>query len=290
MTGRDSGFWATFKATYAALREDAREGTDRRERELRAQIDAARGELRAEIGQVGAALTGRPFRAPSALTADRLGDLRNDARFAPYLGLRAEPLGGARPVVPLPDGGVGYCMTPGRMDGCFPPAIATCLQVPVEEVPDAHADERRVRGDTPDNVIVEDGWAAWYAWAYEHGWEIAIHDDAFPVDRERWIGVVTMPMSLANDLLGLGLDGSSLPRGRAAVDAMLEVARTCGDEEVAGLIHDAIRFRTHAVVMCRDRVYHDPAIGLVPPPGQRHTPWDLADVVFGVSFNKRKEQ
>jgi hypothetical protein len=215
------------------------------------------------------------------------------AALAPYLGTRAQSRDAVRATVALPNGEVGYCMEPGRPDGCLAPALATVLQVPVGEVPDPHIYEARAAAPpaVSDDLIVEAFWTALEVWLDDRGLEAVTHYPA-PVHLDRWIAACTPPLEL------LGASVIALPDGRAArgrdLITYLVAARTAialDDAEVARALEDvitAVRFGSHALVMCRDRVYHDPAVGLEPPPGQRHCSYEIEDVIFGVSFNPKE--
>jgi hypothetical protein len=209
--------------------------------------------------------------------------------FAPYLGLRSRPPGGRRQTVPLPGGEVGYTMEPGRPDGCLAPCIATILQTPVEEVPDPRVDERRASAPAavPDDLIVELAWTILDAWLADRGLQAVVHYDE-PVHLERWIAVCVPP---AIEVVH-PTNGSRI-RGRDVflyLDAARDTVAT-DDAETARLVAEAttaVRFGLHALVMCRDRVYHDPAIGLDPPPGQTHCPYEIDDVAYGITIEERK--
>lgn len=57
----------------------------------------------------------------------------------------------AKPVR-LRDGTLGYRVGFPRDDDCFAAAVATTLQVPLDQVPDVRIDERLRAGESPENV------------------------------------------------------------------------------------------------------------------------------------------
>jgi hypothetical protein len=52
----------------------------------------------------------------------------------------------------LRDGTLGYLARAGPEDGCFASALATCLQVPIGDVPDPRLDERLAAGESPEAI------------------------------------------------------------------------------------------------------------------------------------------
>jgi hypothetical protein len=93
--------------------------------------------------------------------------------------------------VRLRDGSLGYPVRAPRSDDCFAAAIATCLQVPIEQVPDPRLDERLTAGDAVDEInrAAEQELMTWLA---NRGVRRLLHRTV-PVARKRWIGVVPMP-------------------------------------------------------------------------------------------------
>lgn len=88
---------------------------------------------------------------------------------------------------------VGYGMFPypDRGDDCFPAAVATALQVPIEQVPDLRIDARIAAGEDPVTVS-RSSWLRIDRWARELGFVLTIHDEV-PVARDRWVGVCPDP-------------------------------------------------------------------------------------------------
>jgi hypothetical protein len=88
----------------------------------------------------------------------------------------------------LEDGTLGYPMRVPRTDDCFAAAIATTLQVPIEEVPDPRIDERLAAGEAPEEIDRR-VWANLTSWLASRDLRIIPHRKV-PAARRRWIGVV----------------------------------------------------------------------------------------------------
>ena len=88
--------------------------------------------------------------------------------------------------VRLPDGSLGWFMR--RRDDCLQAAIASVLQVPITEVPDAHIDRRLRKGEDPDELNRQ-MWAELAEWLAGRGLEVVVHPSV-PVPADRWIGIV----------------------------------------------------------------------------------------------------
>jgi hypothetical protein len=101
-----------------------------------------------------------------------------------------------RMVAQLEDGSVGYAMLGERGDDCLRAAIATCLQVPPNEVPDPDIDRRVIAGHDPDRINL-DTWTRLLAWLQGRGLNLVYHDTP-AVDCERWIGVWAPPLHTVN--------------------------------------------------------------------------------------------
>jgi hypothetical protein len=109
------------------------------------------------------------------------------ARDAYFATLRAAA---GRPTVALRDGTTGYYVRTNRRDECFAACLATCLQVPISDVPDPRIDERLAAGEDPEEI----GRSAWHQileWLASRGLGIAIHKRP-PAGHPRWIGVVPL--------------------------------------------------------------------------------------------------
>jgi hypothetical protein len=100
-------------------------------------------------------------------------------------GLRARP----PRTKALADGSVGYVVRAPRTDDCLPAAIATCLQVPIEDVPDPEIDRRLAAGESAEEIRVST-WEQLVEWLAERGLQIVVHGSFPRPAPERWIGVV----------------------------------------------------------------------------------------------------
>jgi hypothetical protein len=91
----------------------------------------------------------------------------------------------------LPDGTVGYYARLPRTDDCWAAAVATCLQVPIEEVPDPHLDQQVRDGEDPEE-IARLAWEDMDIWLSRRGLRMVRHRK-LPAARRRWIGVAPAP-------------------------------------------------------------------------------------------------
>lgn len=148
--------------------------------------------------------------------------------------------------VQLGDDGVGYFADTGLLDDCFRAAIATATQIPIGKVPDLRLHCRLVEGEDPDKINAE-SWQRIARWLDGRGLRLTRHDSV-PVDRERWVGVVTVP--------------SGFSRGNPFTD--------------------------HCLVMSYDRVIFDPAANAQAPEGMRPRAWESTDVTYGLSFDPKE--
>lgn len=116
---------------------------------------------------------------------------RDPVRLCPVVRLTAD--GPDFGVWPGEGDEVGYGMFPypDRGDDCFPAAIATALQHPIEQVPDLRIDARIAAGEDPVTVS-RSSWLRIDRWARELGFVLTIHDEV-PVARDRWVGVCPDP-------------------------------------------------------------------------------------------------
>jgi hypothetical protein len=101
--------------------------------------------------------------------------------------------------VRLPDGTLGYPVRAPRSDDCMAAALATCLQVPIDEVPDPRLDERLEAGE-PVDEINESASQELLNWLADRGLERVLHS-TMPVAQKRWIGIVPMPGTFNNHCL-----------------------------------------------------------------------------------------
>ncbi len=101
-------------------------------------------------------------------------------------GLAAAFLLRAPRTVSLVDGSTGYFVR--RPDDCWRAALATCLQIPPDQIPDANLDERVRRGEDPEEID-RSAWQQEARWLAGRGLRMVAHRKV-PVARSRWIGVV----------------------------------------------------------------------------------------------------
>lgn len=118
----------------------------------------------------------------------------------------------------LPDGTVGYVQR--RADDCLQAAVATLLQVPVHEVPDAQISRRIREGDDPEGVFMDTA-VELDRWAAGAGGRFMVHPARLP-RRGRWIGVVPAP---AGDVDVSAIDHCVVLDGR---DVVWETAKPLG--------------------------------------------------------------
>jgi hypothetical protein len=96
----------------------------------------------------------------------------------------------------LRDGTVSYRVRAPRRDECWRSAVATVLQVPIDDVPDWRLDERH-RGGEDTGEIRRSAWQEMARWLAGRGQRMVTHRTV-PAARARWIGVVPM-RGLFND-------------------------------------------------------------------------------------------
>lgn len=82
----------------------------------------------------------------------------------------------------------GWLMS--RLDQCLQAATATCLQIPMVEVPDARIDERIEAGENPERLDT-DSWDEFCEWAASRGYSVVVHA-TLPTHLRRWIGVCAL--------------------------------------------------------------------------------------------------
>lgn len=90
----------------------------------------------------------------------------------------------------LRDGTVGYNVRVPRRDDCWAAAVATTLQVPIDEVPDPRVDERRRGGESFDEIS-RSAWRELERWLARRRLRTITHRTV-PAGRRRWIGVVPL--------------------------------------------------------------------------------------------------
>ena len=109
-----------------------------------------------------------------------------------------------RPLL-LRDGTIGYHVRPLRDDDCFAAAVATVLQVPIDEVPDPRVDKRRRAGEAIDE-IARTFWLDWNRRLSERGLRMTAHPTP-PTKRRRWIGIVPFLGAFQDHCLVMTRDG-----------------------------------------------------------------------------------
>ncbi len=231
------------KGSKADRREAERRKAERRERRKAERRQAERCSQSA-----AGAKPSHPLTAPGALAHTPGAHAREIWASQPQ-----------HPVVQLGDDGVGYCMHPTRPDGCLRVALATATQIPVDQVPDLHLDQRVRAGEDPEEIS-RDSWARIEQWLSGRGLRLVIHD-AVPVDRDRWVGVIG---------------------GRVDEAAMAAVGVEMGNADNP--------FLDHCIVLSYERIVFDPAVSLKPqlPPGMRLPTWQLSQIEYGLSFDRKE--
>lgn len=90
--------------------------------------------------------------------------------------------------VPLPNGDTGWCVR--RSDDCLAAAVASLLQVPIDQVPDPNLDASIAAGANADELATQ-MWSDLSRWAQDRGLQMTYHEQV-PVDADRWIGIIPM--------------------------------------------------------------------------------------------------
>lgn len=109
------------------------------------------------------------------------------------------------PTVALADGSVGYPIRWPRTDDCLAAALATCLQVPIENVPDPKIDERLEAGETPDQIN-QRALSNLLQWLASRRLRIVFHRKIPVMARRRWIGIVDLPANFNGHCLVMDRD------------------------------------------------------------------------------------
>ena len=104
----------------------------------------------------------------------------------------------------LDDGTIGYFVRAPREDDCFAAALATVLQVPIEQVPDPRIDERLAAGESPDDID-RSARSELDRWLAARDLTMVVHAE-LPTHRRRWIGVVTLPGAFNDHCLVMSHD------------------------------------------------------------------------------------
>ena len=104
-----------------------------------------------------------------------------------------------RTTVELADGSIGYYERGMRTDDCLAASLATCLQVPLGEVPDPRIDERLEAGEGAEDIR-QSAALELERWLSARGLRIVTHEPP-PWESPRWIGVVPFPGDFMNHTL-----------------------------------------------------------------------------------------
>ena len=141
-------------------------------------------------------------------------------------------LAGAPRTAELPNGLTGWFIRGARSDDCWAAALATCLQVPIGEVPDPRIDERLRCGDDPEEIY-RSFWSEQRAWAAGRGLHMLVHRKV-PVNRARWIGLVRRPgLWMDHSLVMSGPDVLFDPLLDFQLPALAAFAKIGGQQAVA---------------------------------------------------------
>ena len=96
-----------------------------------------------------------------------------------------DPASGRALVERLEDGRLAWSQR--REDDCMAAAVATLLQVPIEQVPDSRYDEQ-IEAGVPHAIVVSQALADMASWATSRGLRMRFHHPP-PVDRDAWLAV-----------------------------------------------------------------------------------------------------
>lgn len=129
--------------------------------------------------------------------------------------------------VDLPDGTVGYFVRAPRTDDCWAAAVATCLQVPIDEVPDSRIDERLRAGEDSDEIS-RSAWEEFGHWLRSRSLRMLIHRKV-PARSARWIGSIPMPGILGDHSIVMNRAEALFdPTQDFALPGMVEIAKLLG--------------------------------------------------------------
>jgi hypothetical protein len=142
-------------------------------------------------------------------------------------GLIAALSANAPRTVDLSDGTVGYFVRAPRVDDCWAAAVATCVQVPIDEVPDSRIDERLRAGEHPDEIS-RSAWEEFGPWLAERGLRMLVHRKV-PARSKRWIGIIPMPGILGDHcILMSGAQALFDPTQDFVLPRLMAVAKALG--------------------------------------------------------------
>jgi hypothetical protein len=115
--------------------------------------------------------------------------IQDGAARAMKLRLDVLRAGAASGTYELRDGSTGWAMK--RVDDCQAAALATLLQIPLSEVPDARLDARLAAGETVEHVD-RTSWDQTLRWLDGRGLKLIRHGHP-PIHLPRWLGIVPNP-------------------------------------------------------------------------------------------------
>jgi hypothetical protein len=167
--------------------------------------------------------------------------------------------------VRLCDGSTGFLVQTG--DDCWAAAVATVLQVPLDDLPRARIDERLRRGESPIEIdrSVRCEFDAWLA---ARRLRMVLHRTV-PVDSERWIGVVPLKGSFQSHCLVMNKS-----------ELLFDPANLAGPNRLQELIYGPFGLNVDLLEVA--------ALALKPVGRARGVRiWGPGDVRYGYTFEKR---
>lgn len=227
-------------------------GSTRGTRRSRAKKGKARRVLLQRVGGIDD--FGSRDKAVAPATSERLAEDGYMFNTHPIVRLTNAGIDWGR--APEPGDEIGYGMHPYRQDDCLAAAIATCIQVPIEQVPYLALDQRFQQGESREEIS-RSGWERIEHWVDKLGGEMRSFDE-LPLTCERWIGVIVSPAS----------------RDRSEEEWR---ALRAGKKLAA--------FQDHCVVMRRDRLLFDPSCSVRLPTGAiGRFVYGPSDTTYGIAF------
>jgi hypothetical protein len=198
--------------------------------------DGQHVDIRALLAEGGLAVAADFGSEAAARLLDKDVSAQLDPLLQAYSQIYARATSGSRPRArfaarcQLPDGAIGYAMR--RYDDCWQAAVATVIQVDVDEVPDAHADARLAAGETPEQAEQSAG-REFDEWLAARSLLARVHKSV-PVNADRWLGIVPRPGWAQGHCLVMAHDDLLFDPARAigALDQSRRV-RIWGPDDVA---------------------------------------------------------
>ena len=151
--------------------------------------------LVSDQGQFDQILSATPERLAKLLTPRQMLDLANAS--PEEMRQCAAELVRETPTKVLRDGTIGWYVRVPRADDCWCAAVSSCLQVPIDEIPDPEIDRRLAAGDSP-RQINRDAWFEFLSWLSQRGLRMIVHRKV-PARRARWLGIVEQPDGIFQD-------------------------------------------------------------------------------------------